>query len=175
FEQRRRRVGGQHHTGACGRFVEPAAHLGRRRERDREIAAAVAVRRSGATETEDGACRKAAQVARVERRIGGDDEHAGSVGWRSSLARPVLSETFILRQARDARRVEGPVLSETLILRPARDARRVEGPVLSETFVLRPARDARGGEGPVLSETLVLRRAREARRGVGPVRGGAGA
>src|SRR5881296_2805757 len=46
FEQRRGGVGRQHLPIAWCRIVEPAAHLRRRRERDGEIAAAVAVRRS---------------------------------------------------------------------------------------------------------------------------------
>src|SRR5438874_7417411 len=39
---------------------------------------------------------------------------------RSSFDGRVLSETLILRQAQDERRVEGPVLSERLILRQVR-------------------------------------------------------
>ena len=50
------------------------------RERDREIAAAVGVGRAGARQREDGAGREPFEVARVERRVGGDDDHAGAVG-----------------------------------------------------------------------------------------------
>src|SRR5437879_5364614 len=59
---------------------------------------------------------------------------------RSSFDGPGLSDTLILRQAQDERRVEGPVLSERLILRQAQDERRVEGPVLSERLILRQVR-----------------------------------
>ena len=75
---RRRRSAGRV-RGAGRRVVEAAPHLGRGREGDREVAAAVAVGRAGARQPEDRARGQALQIARVERRVGGDHDHARAV------------------------------------------------------------------------------------------------
>ena len=56
----------------------PQGRMGRKC--DREIAAAVRVGRTGARERVDGARGETSKIARVERRVGRDDDHAGAVG-----------------------------------------------------------------------------------------------
>jgi hypothetical protein len=68
---------------ARGGFVESAPHLGRRRRRC-EIAASVA-NDDPVPRAEDRAGRQAAEIASVERRVGGDDQHAGPIRRSSSF------------------------------------------------------------------------------------------
>ena len=63
----------------CGPAAPSTRSDGVRREGDREVAAAVRVGRPGPREREHGARGEALQVPRVERRVGRDDDHAGSV------------------------------------------------------------------------------------------------
>ena len=70
----------------CGLGRRRHAQRRMRGERDREVAAAVRVGRPGACQREDRARREALEVPRVERRVGGDDDHAGAVGVRRDSA-----------------------------------------------------------------------------------------
>ena len=79
FEQARDRVGGEDRPRLRAVGVGEAQRRVRR-ERDGEIAAAVRVGRARPRQREDGARREPFEVARVERRIGRDDDHAGAVG-----------------------------------------------------------------------------------------------
>ena len=85
LEQRGHRVGAEHR--ACRHAVCVRHPLRRvRRKRDREVAAAVRVGRARARKREDASRRQPLEIARVNRRVGGNDHHARSVRRRSSAS-----------------------------------------------------------------------------------------
>ena len=86
-----------------------------RRERDREVAAAVRVGRSRPRQREDRARGEPLEIARVERRVGRDDDHAGPV----SVRERVLSRRSADRREGGRRSAAGTRRSE-LAATPAR-------------------------------------------------------
>src|SRR5262245_52869293 len=75
-----------------------------RGEGDGKIAAPVRVGRARASQSEDRACGQPLQITRVERRIRGDDDHAGAVGVLTVAARTLKGGQ--LTPDRDARNGE---------------------------------------------------------------------